>query len=150
MKAKFFLTLLALTGLFLGSNSAFAATGSTTVNTNADTLSQTISKLIDLDSDAHSLVSIAIDRALLAKGDRDSDSVEPEAVEDTSIQLGRKPIINGKVANPHPRPIINGKIANPNPRPIINGIIIKDRPQTQPTEDGKHLINGIIVNPDRR
>jgi hypothetical protein len=140
MKAKFFLTLLALTGLFLSSNSAFAATGATTTNhINTDTLSQTIANLIDLDRDSHSLVSLAIDRALLAQKDPNSQG--------KSVDAGGAPMAT---------PIINGKIAQPqptqsNPPVIINGIIKKPEPQERQTERRRpRMINGVIVQPDRQ
>lgn len=136
MKAKFFLTLLALTGLFLSSNSAFAATGSTTNHSNTDTLSQTISNLIDLDRDAHSLVSLAIDRALLAQKDTSSQSTPAGGLPVA------QPIINGKIAQPQPN--------QSNPPVIINGIIKKPEPQQRRIERRRPImINGVIAQPDR-
>lgn len=143
MKAKFFLTLVALTGLFLGSNSAFAATSSTTVNsTNTDTLSQTISNLIDLDGDAHSLVSLAIDRALLAQNSKYDDGHPANREPAPGSNVDRQPIVNGKIANPRHLPRTE--------RPLINGII-KAPPQTQPSDrENPPMINGLIVNPERQ
>jgi hypothetical protein len=137
MKARFFLTLVALTGLLLGNNSAFAATGSTTGNqTNANTLSQTISNLIDLDRDAHSLVSLAIERALLAQKDPNN----PES----KVTGGKpaEPIVNGKVAQPHPSesqtPMING------------GMVAPAEPRDRRPEPRKSRINNGVVDDVKR
>jgi hypothetical protein len=142
MKAKFFLTLLTLTGLFLSSNSAFASTRSPLVNSsNIDALSQTIANLIDLDRDAHSLVSLAIDRALLAQNSLYNSAGEPSTRQPApDSNVDRQPIVNGKIANPRNRP-------RPD-RPLINGII-KAPPQTQPDrENPPAIINGLIINPN--
>jgi hypothetical protein len=142
MKAKFLLTLLALTGLFLSSNnSAFAATGSPTVNNrNTDLLSQTISKLIDLDRDAHSLVSLAIDRALLAQRDTNIPASPTPA---GGIPIIGRSIVNGKVAQPNPN--------SSDPPVLINGITKKPEPQDRQTENRRpRMINGRIINPDRQ
>lgn len=136
MKTKFLLTLLTLTGLLLGTSSTFAATGSSTENSQKiANLSQDISKSIDLNGDYQNLIESAINRALLAKGEKVNHPEQP------SIAVGEPngPIINGKVANPH-SPIINGKVANPN-GPIINGRTSNPRGP---------IINGIIINPNRR
>jgi hypothetical protein len=120
MKTKFLLVLIALNGLLLGANSASAATtAKVESNQNAASLSHTISELIDLDANTHSLVESAINRALIAK------SVQ---VNEKGRSNYQQPIINGR--------IINGRIIKPSRGPLINGIIIKDRP---------HLINGIII-----
>jgi hypothetical protein len=66
MKTKFLLTLLAMTGIFIGANSAFANTVSTPERDRSITnLSQTIANLIHLED--RDLVELAIDRALLAQ-----------------------------------------------------------------------------------
>jgi hypothetical protein len=137
MKAKFFLTLVALTGLLFGNNSAFAATGSTTENqTNANTLSQTISNLIDLDRDAHSLVSLAIERALLAQKD-------PNSPEGTAASDSVKPIVNGRVAQPHP--------SESQPPVLINGTILNvEPPNRRRSEPRKPKINNGVVDDVKR
>ena len=137
MKTKFLLTLLALTGLLLGANSASASTES---SHNIASLSQKISALIDLDPTAQSLVNLAIDRALIAQN-KDSNKTPADANGETvrttgAIEPGatnKQPTIRGRVAKPNRQPIINGKIANPNP---------------QPSESP--MINGLIVNPNRK
>jgi hypothetical protein len=139
MKTKFFLTLLAINSLFLGENSAFAfTTSSTATSQNISNLSHKISTLVDLDQDSHSLVEFAINRALLAKTPASAGGHTPG-----------QPFINGKIANPNPHtppPLINGVIANPNPHtapPLINGVVIANPdPHTSPP-----LINGVIANP---
>ncbi len=139
MKTKFFLTLLAINSLFLGGNSALAATTSpTATNQNISNLSHTISTLVDLEQDSHSLVESAINRALLAKTPANTEGSAPG-----------QPIVNGIIANPHPQtppPFINGRIANPHPQtllPFINGRIANPHPQTPPP-----IINGVIGNPN--
>jgi hypothetical protein len=135
MKTKFLLALLALTGLLLGTNSAFAAIASSTEHDrNITNLSQAISKSIDLDGDYHNLIESAISRALLAKGETVSNA-------QANIAVGEPngPIINGKIANPK-GPIISGKVVNPQ-GPIIRGRVANPR---------RPIINGIIINPDRR
>jgi hypothetical protein len=148
MKTKLLLALLTLTGLLLGTNSAFAATtGASTENSQQITnLSQTISKSIDLGGDYQNLLESAISRALLAKGEPANSSVQPNiAVGEPNgpivngiIVKPDRPIINGRYVNPK-GPIINGRIENPN-GPIINGKIANPKGP---------IINGIIVNPNR-
>ncbi len=66
MKTKFLLTLLAMTGILIGANSAVANTISTPERDRSITnLSQTIANLIHLEE--RDLVELAIDRALLAQ-----------------------------------------------------------------------------------
>lgn len=66
MSAKFLLALIAINGLCLSANAAFAATDSPPASTqNITQLSQIIANLIDVD-DRH-LVELAINRALLAQ-----------------------------------------------------------------------------------
>jgi hypothetical protein len=141
MKTKFLLALLTLTGLLLGTNSAFAATGVSTENSQQITnLSQTIAKSIDLGGDYDNLIESAINRALLAKGETNSIAVgEPNGpIVNGIVVKPTRPIINGRYVNPK-GPIINGRI-DPN-GPIINGKI------TNPNKGP--IINGIIVNPNR-
>ncbi|PSB57900.1 hypothetical protein [Chamaesiphon polymorphus] len=137
MKTKFLLALLTLTGLLMGANGAVAATGASTENSQQITnLSRTIAKSIDLDGNYDNLIELAINRALLAQGEKNGIAVgEPNGPIVNGIIVNphrpiingryanpKGPIINGKIENPH-GPIINGKIANPNKLPIINGII---------------------------
>lgn len=132
MKTKFLLVLIALNGLLLGANSTSAATiAKAESNQNAASLSHTISELIDLDANTHSLVESAINRALIAK------SIE---VNEKGRSNYQQPIINGRIVKPSKSPVTNGviigRIVKPSKGPLINGIIIKDRPP---------LINGIII-----
>jgi hypothetical protein len=114
MKTKFLLALLALNGLLWGANSTSAyAAAPTATSHNIANLSRTIADSIDLGGDYHSLMELAIDRALLAKGEKGGNSVESNPAGGISIQSERKPIINGKIANPHNQPIKNGIILNP-------------------------------------
>ncbi len=163
MKTKFLLMFLTLNGLLLGANSAFAYTSSSPTNSTGDlnlgSLSHTISDLIDLDGDAHSLVEMAINRALIAKSLKEDVNATPahSIVNGKVADLNSKPIVNGTVIKPgrivngivpNCKPIINGKIVNPHhPHhpPIINGII-KYNPPNKPVE--KPLINGVRINPD--
>jgi hypothetical protein len=122
MKTKFLLTLLTLTGLCLVTYSAVAATRMPSDISTIDSLSQTISQLIDLDPGNHNLVAAAIDRALLAQGDRDR-------------QPSRRPNVAG--GEPVTRPIISGRIAQPKPiqpKPpvFINGTMTVNPPTQAP------------------
>jgi hypothetical protein len=153
MKTKFFLTLLAINSLFLGGNSAFAATiPPTATNQNISNLSHTISTLVDLDLDYHGLVESAINRALLAKTPTGNGGYAPgqPIVNGTIANPNSPPFINGRIENPHtqtPPPFINGRIANPYPQtppPLINGVIANPNPQTPPP-----LINGTIAVPEK-
>lgn len=120
MKTKFLLTLLALTGLCLGTNSAVAAT-TTADASNIDRLSQTISQLIDLDPATHNLVAFAIDRALLAQRDRDRQPTRPNVAGGEPVVTA--PIISGRIAQPQP--------SKPQPTVLINGTMTVN-PPTQP------------------
>jgi hypothetical protein len=133
MKTKFLLTLLALNGLFFGATSASAYTVAPIEHDyNISNLSRTISESIDLNRDYYSLIELAIDRALLAKGDKNSETVDPIPAGGISVQTD-------------PKPIINGKVANPRHRPLKNGIII-DRSQIKPPINENPIINGVVVD----
>ena len=68
IKTKFVLTLLALNGLLVGTNSASASTGSPLeLDRQIANLSQTMAELIGFDRAAQSLLMSAIDRALIAQ-----------------------------------------------------------------------------------
>jgi hypothetical protein len=176
MKTKFLLALLTLNSLLFYANSAFAATASSIEGTQKiANLSQTISKSINLDSGYHSLIESAINRALLAKGEKNNANVAGGESAPAPTSTPRS-IVNGKVAQPTPkptlkpnvaggitvpvsttprRPITNGKIANPSPSPsnppvLINGIIQKVDPQPTPAASVKPIINGRMANPDRK
>jgi hypothetical protein len=100
--------------------------------------------LVDLDADAHSLVELAINRALLAKSVKDNDKDSPIIGQQT---------INGHVANPQHGPIINGKIVNPHSGPTIGRVANpRPKPLPQPPIDKEPpiLINGIIYNPNQQ
>jgi hypothetical protein len=129
MKAKFFLALLALNGLLLTAHSASANSGSTGENRHEITqLSRTISELVKLDPDAHSLVEMAINRALIAQKAGDTPDSKPPIA-------GGIPAPDFTTA-PQPQPIVNDKIANPNPaatKPRVRRIVkpSKLRPDRQ-------------------
>ncbi len=150
MKTKFLLALLAINSFFLGSNSA-SATSTNAVTTHPDiaNLSRTISDLVDLDSDSHSLMELAINRALLAQKQTSSTPNQP-----LINGISTPAIINGKIANPYQPPLINGKIVNPYQSPLINGIIANPNPEpptppsSNPYPSNPPLINGIIANPN--
>jgi hypothetical protein len=134
MKTKFLLTLIAFCGLIFSTNSASAATKSTIDDRDITSLSQTISHLINLDpadrklgrESLHSLVEAAINRALLAKEESNSQTATPTPAGGISIQSEQQPIINGKIANPRTRSTTTIKVD----RPLINGIIRNDNSQT--------------------
>jgi hypothetical protein len=163
LKTKFLLMFLTLNGLLLGANSAFAYTSASlaanpTGDLNLAGLSHTIADLIDLDGDAHSLVEMAINRALIAKSlKEEATATSAHSIVNSKVaHLNSHPIINGTVLNPGPiingtvpncKPIINGKIVNPHHPPIINGII-KYEPPMKPV--GRPLINGVIINPNSK
>ena len=138
MKTKFLLVLIALNGLLLGANSASAATvARTETNQNAASLSHTISELIDLDANTHSLVESAINRAMIAK------NVE---INEKGRSNYQQPIINGRIIKPSRGPLINGIIIKDRPH-LINGIIIRN-PQLVKPQIKRPLINGVIVKPN--
>lgn len=106
MKARFFLALLAVNGLVFAANSASAFTRSSTDNPHdAADLSRSISKIVNLKPDTHSLIEMAIDRALLAQAASDQTAPMPPTA--------GIPAPN-QTKDPQPQPIVNGKIANPN------------------------------------
>jgi hypothetical protein len=143
MKTKFLLALLTLNGLLFSTNSALATTGMTSQNSQQiTTLSQTISKSIDLTTDYQSLVELAINRALLAKGERPEQSPDPQAAGGIQVQTSEQPLTNGRVAQPQ---------SVPTRKPIINGITIPTQsPQPHRSPKGEAIINGTIVAPNRR
>jgi hypothetical protein len=175
MKTKFLLALLTLNSLLFYANSAFAAKASLIEgNQKIANLSQTISKSIDLDSGYHSLIESAINRALLAKGEKNNPNQAggepaatpastPRSIVDSNttgaIVTGErnttKPIVNGKIAQPTPKPAATPNIAggisvpvsNTPRRPIVNGKIANPspRPSNPPV-----LINGIIKKVDSK
>jgi hypothetical protein len=122
MKARFFLGLLAFNGLFLAANSASANSGSTGENRHDITqLSRIISELVKFAPDSHSLVEMAINRALIAQ----------QAGEPAPQPAGGISAPNF-TSDPQPQPIINGKIANPNPpitKPRVRRIVEPSKPQ---------------------
>jgi hypothetical protein len=123
MKARFFLALLPFTGLVFAANSASAFTRSSTDNPHAAAdLSRSISNIVNLTPDTHSLIEMAIDRALLAQAASDKTAPMPPTA--------GIPIPN-QVKEPQPQPIVNGKIANPNPpktKPRVRPISKRPKP----------------------
>jgi hypothetical protein len=78
VKTKFLLTLLTVNGLLLGTHSASAySVSEPEIHHDIPSLSRTISASIDLGDDYHSLVSIAIDRALIAQQVKDINIPHP-------------------------------------------------------------------------
>jgi hypothetical protein len=130
------LTLLTLNGLFWGVNSVSAS--ATSLSGSNRNLSYTIAKLIDLD--AHSLVELAIDRALIAQqvnDDRLQNPVTAGMPKLNNTQPNKQHTIRGRVAKPRDRPI--GKIANPDLHQN------SDLPQPTPSADNnQHPAGGII------
>ena len=139
MKTNFLLALLTFNGLLFGVNSAFATTGAASqTSQQITTLSQTISKSIDLGSDYHNLMESAINRALLAREDRSPHTVKPQVAGGIKAPVSDSPMINGRVAQPKPKS--SGE-------PLINGLTI---PAQSPQPTGEALVNGTIVVPARR
>ena len=140
MKTKFLLALLTCNGLLFSTNSAFATTGLTSQNSQQITaLSQNISKSIDLTADYQNLVELAINRALLAKGERsDRQPIDPQAAGGIKAPTSQQPITNGRVAYPR---------SQPSRKPIINGLTI---PAQSPQPNGESLDNGMRAIPDRQ
>jgi hypothetical protein len=103
MNAKFFLMLLALNGLFLDMGSASAsATTLTGADRQITNLSNTISELIGIDRGTHTLVELAIDRALLAQKLNSGTNNLRTAGAPVSIQDDQKPeLAVGKMAVPN-------------------------------------------------
>jgi hypothetical protein len=128
MKTKFLLTLLTLNGLFWGINSVSASAPSLTHSNRP--LSHTIAEIIDLD--VHSLVELAIDRALIAQQVNDNKIPHPVTAgvpkADVS-QTDKQPTVRGRVANPQ-----IGQVKNPVRHQQ------SDLPQPEPSTDNR-IIN---------
>lgn len=141
MKTNFLLALLTFNGLLFGVNSAFATTGSASqTSQQITTLSQTISKSIDLGSDYHNLMESAINRALLAREDRSPQPI-PQVAGGIKAPVSHSPIING-IAHPKPQP---------SSEPIINGVMVPSQsPQPNRSPNREAIINGTIAVPARR
>jgi hypothetical protein len=168
MKTKFLLALLTLNSLLFYANSAFAAKASSIEgNQKIANLSQTISKSIDLDGGYHSLIESAINRALLAKGEKENKpNVAGGESASTPVSTSTpRSIINGKVAQPTPKPsvkpnvaggisvptsttgaVVNGTRNTPR-QPIVNGKIANPSPSPS---NPPVLINGIIKKVDSK
>jgi hypothetical protein len=114
MKARFCLALLAFNGLFLGTNSASAFTESSIkYRYDITNLSRTIAELVKFDPDTHSLVEMAIDRALIAQ--KAGDETEPKPLLGVMSDFPRdllKPPTVGTIAYPDPPP------TTPEPRSV--------------------------------
>jgi hypothetical protein len=155
MKTKFLLTLLAFSGLFLGANSVSARTISPTETShNIANLSRTISESIGFNSDTHSLVEFAINRALAVKkiaadtgtvidnmqggimiSDPNSNRTNQNIRNKVKNRSIEKPFILGEIATPRNQP--NNNIANPDPAKIKDPTVtpIKQQPQVAPTNE---------------
>jgi hypothetical protein len=102
MKTKFFLMLLALTGLCWSANSASATLAPKPTDRVNANLSQTMAELIGFDRDTYSLVEMAIDRALIAQQVNDvplprvRTAGVPVAKPPEEQQSDKKPLIGGK------------------------------------------------------
>jgi hypothetical protein len=93
---KFLLTLLALNGLLLSANSAAAySVSEPEIHYDILSLSRTIADSIDLSGDYHSLMELAIDRALLAQKVKDINMPSPITAGVPSL-----PMIRGKISKP--------------------------------------------------
>jgi hypothetical protein len=135
MKTKFLLMLIALNGLVWGVNGASA-----TLSTSHDTarLSQTIAGLVGLDRDTHSLVELAIDRALIAQSVNQPPVTSPRTAGVPIAAPTPQPTrIDGKVAVPNPHatqtPEITGKVAAPNPSIGQTKVKKTKKPKPQPS-----------------
>ena len=125
--------LITLSGLCWGTNSAAANVLATTSDRNSAQLSQTISQIIGFDRDTHSLVELAIDRALIAQ------AVKPPSVR-SSITAGVPYVpqptrVDGQVATPkRPTkiPEITGKIDAPS-SPSIGQTKVKKTKKPKPS-----------------
>jgi hypothetical protein len=135
MKTKFLLTLLTLNGLFWGVNCVSASATSQTESHR--TLSHTIAKLIDVD--AHNLVELAIDRALIAQQVNDNKMPNPVTAGVPSVDVGlanKQHPVRGRVAKPK-----IGQVTNPGTNKK------SDLPQSQPSSESitnrQHPAGGI-------
>jgi hypothetical protein len=115
IKTKFVLTLLALNGLLVGTNSASASTGSPAeLDRQITNFSQTISELVGFDRAAQSLLISAIDRALIAQ--KVNVNVLPLVTAGVPIsptdprRTNKAPTIIGEIATPSDRSIGQTKI----------------------------------------
>ncbi|PSB57899.1 hypothetical protein C7B77_06665 [Chamaesiphon polymorphus CCALA 037] len=103
MKTKFFLMLLAVSGLCWSANSASAVMVTPTIaeRQNAN-LSRTMAELIGFDRDTYSLIEMAVDRALIAQQvnvvplPQIRTAGVPVAKPPEASQIDKKPLIGGK------------------------------------------------------
>jgi hypothetical protein len=104
MKTKFVFALIVVNGLVsIASNTAIAATPK--INEDAINLSQTISKLIDLDPASHHLVELAVNRALLAnKCVVDLDAKDVNTSDREIYRQVTPPTEKSKTDTPQPQP----------------------------------------------
>jgi hypothetical protein len=136
MKTKFFLMLLALSGLYWSATSASATTVSPmlTDRQNAN-LSQTMAELIGFDRDTYSLVEMAIDRALVAQQVNEVPLQQvrtagvPVATPPEPRQSDKKPEIVGEIAAPTDLSIgqTNPDRTTPNNHQPAGGIKVKKK-----------------------
>ncbi len=133
MKTKFLLMLIALNGLVWGVNGASAYA----LPTDHDTarLSQTISGLVGFDRDTHSLVALAIDRALIAQAVNQPGANSPRTAGSPAVPQPTQPA--GKVTETKPKatktPEITGKVAAPNPSIGQTKVKKPKKPKPQPS-----------------
>jgi hypothetical protein len=135
MKTKFLLMLIALNGLVWGVNSASAYT----LPTDHDTarLSQTISGLVGFDRDTHSLVALAIDRALLAQVVNQPPVTSPRTAGVPLAPPQPTRIDGQQVTAPNPQstqtPYTTGKMGVPAPSIGQTRVNKPKKPKTQPS-----------------
>ncbi len=116
MKTKSLLMLLALTGIHWSINATAAS--STVAPTSIDlhpALSHSISELVGLDRDTHSLLELAIDRALIAQ-QVNGGKQEPQITAGSPAPVPQPPVGVSVPVTPPPtdkKPKIDSKTTNP-------------------------------------
>jgi hypothetical protein len=118
---KFLLTLLAVNGLLLSPNSASAySVSEPEIRHDIPSLSRTIAESIDLGGDYHSLISIAIDRALIAQQVKDIHIPHP-----VTAGVPMPQMVRGQMAKPQEQV----------DRPNTENTTVTPDEQKPPTED---------------
>jgi hypothetical protein len=139
MKAKFFLSLLVLNGFLLGTNSASATEPISENQYDLASLSQTIAESIGFHPDTHSLIELAIGRALTAK--KLNDIPTPPSVITAGVPVpsrnlsdtDRSRVTSGRIPQ-QPTPPVQGQVPLTDQTPIGKiSIPTKNPPKKDPT-----------------
>jgi hypothetical protein len=137
VKSKFLLMLLVFNGLLWGANSASARIVSATANNyNIAQLSLTIAESIGFTPDTHSLIELAIDRALLAQSSQldqvttTSPANHPPQFTSGRVTTGENNRIRGTIRNTEvPVPAVPGKESTSNSPTSAATVVDNQKPE---------------------